>query len=116
MNGEPLLELTIRGKVSTNSNRDEIHEWRENLETHFASLLSCRVDKRRISVEVKIWLSTDRLGFSRRNDLDNLVKPILDTMKKMRLIEDDSDVFHLEVTKFPTKGEEGVHVKIRDWN
>jgi len=61
-------------------------------------------------------LSTSRLGFSRRNDLDNLVKPILDTMKKIKLIEDDSDVFHLEVTKFPTDGEEGVHVRVRDWN
>src|SRR5256712_14100963 len=116
MNGEPLLELTIRGIVSTNSNRDEIHEWRENLERHFASFLSSRVDKRKISVEVKIWLSTSRLGFSRRNDLDNLVKPILDTMKKIKLIEDDSDVFHLAITKFPTNAEEEVQVKVMDWN
>jgi len=116
MNGEPLLELTIRGNVSTNSNRDEIHKWRENLERHFASFLSSRVDKRKISIEVKIWLSSSRLGFSRRNDLDNLVKPILDTMKKMRLIEDDSDVFHLSITKYPTNAEEEVHVKVMDWN
>jgi Holliday junction resolvase RusA-like endonuclease len=115
MNGEYLLELTIRGKVSTNSNRDEIHKWRENLERHFASLLSRRVDRRKISVEVKFWLSSYRLEHTRRNDLDNLVKPILDTMKKMRLIEDDSDIFHLDITKYATEGDEEVFVRVRDW-
>lgn len=116
MNGESLLELTIRGKVSTNSNRDEIDKWRGNLERHFASFLSRRIDRRRISVEVKIWLSSYRLEHTRRNDLDNLVKPILDTMKKIRLIEDDSDIFHLEVTKYPTNSEEEVQVRVRNWN
>jgi len=85
--------------------------WRGILPLSFQS-----VDKRKISVEVKIWLSTHRLGFSRRNDLDNLVKPILDTMKKMKLIEDDSDVFHLAITKYPTNAEEEIHVKVMDWN
>ena len=116
MNGESLLELTIRGRVSTNSNREEINNWRHNLERHFASFLSRRVDQRKISVEVKIWLTSDRLGHSKRNDLDNLVKPILDSMKKMRLIEDDSDIFHLTITKFPTSGEEEVNIKVREWS
>lgn len=116
MHGESLLEFTILGRVSTNSNREEIHEWRENLERHFASFLFRRVDKRKISVEVKIWLSSHRLEHTRRNDLDNLVKPVLDSMKKMRLIEDDSDIFHLEVTKYSTNSEEQVQVNVRNWN
>jgi Holliday junction resolvase RusA-like endonuclease len=115
MNGESLLDLTIRGKVRTNSNRDEIHEWRENLERYFASFLSGRIDRRKISVEVKIWLTSNRLECSKRNDLDNLVKPILDSMKKIGLIEDDSNIFHLVITKFPTNGEEEVNIRVREW-
>ena len=36
------------------------------------------------------------------HDLDNLVKPILDSMKKIGMITDDAEIFHLDVTKFPT--------------
>ncbi|MGH9999213.1 MAG: RusA family crossover junction endodeoxyribonuclease [Nitrosopumilaceae archaeon] len=50
------------------------------------------------------------------NDLDNLAKPVLDAMKRIRIIQDDANIFRLEVTKFPTNGEEGVYVRVRDWN
>ena len=60
-------------------------------------------------------ISSDRLQ-TRRNDLDNLVKPVLDGMIRMGIIEDDADIFHLESTKFPTSGEEEVHISVKEWN
>ena len=61
------------------------------------------------------WISSERLQ-TRRNDLDNLVKPVLDGMIRMGIIEDDADIFHLEATKFPTSGEEEVHISVKEWN
>ncbi len=114
MKGESLFEVIIQGKVSTNSNKEMICEWRNNIERSFASLHSS-IQQRKVSVELKFWLSSKRLQI-RRNDLDNLIKPVLDGMKRMGIIEDDSDIFHLETTKHPTNGEEEVHISVKEWN
>jgi len=115
MKGQSLFEVTRQGNVSTNSNKEMICEWRENIERSFASLPFSQIDRRKVSVRIEFWISSDRLQ-SRRNDLDNLVKPVLDGMIRMGIIEDDADVFHLEATKFPTSSEEEVHISVKEWN
>ena len=80
-----------------------------------ASLPFSQLERRKISVSVEFWISSDRLQ-SHRNDLDNLVKPVLDGMKRMGIIEDDADIFHLETTKHPTNSEEEVHISVKEWN
>lgn len=52
----------------------------------------------------------------RGNDLDNLTKPILDALKRSGIIYDDDQIYQLEVSKFPTRGEEGVEIIIKDWD
>ena len=115
MKGQSLFEVTIQGTVSTNSNKEIICKWRENIERSLASLPFSQIDRRKVSVRIEFWISSDRLQ-TRRNDLDNLVKPVLDGMIRMGLIEDDSDIFHLEATKFPTTSEEEVHISVKGWN
>jgi len=115
MKGQSLFEVTIQGNVSTNSNKDLILEWRGNIERSFASLPFPKIDRKKVSVKIQFWISSDRLQ-TRRNDLDNLVKPILDGMIRMGMIEDDADIFHLEATKFPTCGEEEVNISVREWD
>jgi len=115
MKGQSLFEVTIQGIVSTNSNKEMICEWRENIERSFASLPFSQIDRRKVSVYIEFWISSDRLQ-TRRNDLDNLVKPVLDGMIRMGIIEDDADIFHLEATKFPTNSEEEVHISVKEWN
>jgi len=44
-----------------------------------------------------------------------LVKPVLDGMIRMGIIDDDADIFHLEATKFPTNSEEEVHISVKEW-
>jgi len=43
-----------------------------------------------------------------------LVKPVLDGMIRMGIIEDDADIFHLEASKFPTSGEEEVKISVKE--
>jgi len=115
MKGQALFEVNIQGKISTNSNRESICEWRENIERSFSSLHFPQIARKKIAIEIEFWVSRNRLQI-RRNDLDNLVKPVLDSMIKIGVIEDDADIFHLEATKFPTESEEEVHVRVTDWN
>lgn len=115
MKGQTLFDVSIQGNVSTNSNRELILEWRGKIERSFASLSFSQITKRRVSVKIEFWILEERLQ-TRRNDLDNLVKPVLDGMIRMGIIEDDADIFHLDASKFPTSGEEEVKVSVREWD
>lgn len=115
MKGEVLLKTTIKGNICTNSNRVDICKWRDEMERDLISLHLPKIGRRKICVTIKMWICHSRLQLQ-RNDLDNLVKPILDTMKRIRIIEDDADVFYLETSKFPTRSEEEIEIIVRDWN
>ena len=115
MKGEMLLKANIQGNICTNSNRMAIRKWRNEMERDLVSLHLPKIGRRKICVTIKMWIYQSRLQLQ-RNDLDNLVKPILDTMKRIRIIEDDADVFHLETTKFPTTSEEEVQIVVRGWH
>lgn len=47
-----------------------------------------------------------------RMDLDNLLKGLIDCVKKKGIIEDDRYVFYLEATKRKTEKEEGFEIEI----
>ena len=115
LEGSLLLATTIHGEISTNSNRELVSIWRDKVEGTLSSLPFPKLDRRKLSVSLKFWISSNRLQIG-RNDLDNLVKPVLDSIKKIGIIQDDADIFHLEATKFPTNGEEEVHISVKDWN
>ena len=115
MKGEVLIKTSIHGNISTNSNRVAIRKWRDEMERSLISLHLPKIGRRKICVTIKMWIYQSRLQLQ-RNDLDNLVKPILDTMKRIRIIEDDADIFHLETTKFPTGSEEEIQIVVREWD
>lgn len=64
---------------------------------------------------MSFWLNQKRLEANMGNDVDNLVKPVLDTMKRMAIIVDDAFVYQLTATKFPTLGNEQLVMTIREW-
>jgi crossover junction endodeoxyribonuclease RusA len=47
---------------------------------------------------VKVWLRVCPPD-KRKRDLDNIIKPVLDVMQHAGLVEDDSQVVHLAVSK-----------------
>jgi len=114
MKGNTILETSIQGNISTNSNREKASVWKDDVARSLGSLDISIFDRQKISVDVKFWISSNRLR-SRHNDLDNLVKPVLDSMKNIGLIQDDAEVFHLDVTKFSTEGEEEIKMIIKEW-
>jgi Holliday junction resolvase RusA-like endonuclease len=114
--GNKLFEVTVLGNVSTNSNKETIYEWRGTLERFFSSLPNSSLQTRKISINLKFWINEKRLKHVRGNDLDNLSKPVLDALKRIGIIRDDDQIYHLEATKFPTSNDEGVEVIVKDWH
>ena len=114
MIGEPIVEVTISGQISTNSNKQNVQIWKQKLEESF-SILSAPLSGRKLSVEMKFWLDKSRLNKISKNDVDNLVKPVLDSMKRVFIIEDDAFVYQLKVTKFSTQGSEQLVMVIKEW-
>ena len=115
MNGKKLLEISVPGIVSTNSNRQRVFVWRQTLDGVLTSTLFPIFEGRKISVKLTFWINENRLA-NKRNDLDNLSKPVLDSLTRSGIIVDDSDIFHLQTTKCPTDGEEEVQIIIKEWN
>jgi Holliday junction resolvase RusA-like endonuclease len=109
-----ILFTKIQGEIMTNSNRQKIEKWKDSMDRSLASLHFQKIHDKKLHVSLKFWISKGRLQ-NRKNDLDNLTKPVLDSMKRMGLIEDDSFIYHLESSKFPTSGEEEVQLEIKEW-
>jgi len=116
LKGTHLFKIQIPGEVCTNGSREIIGRWRMTLDRVLTSISPPLLQSRRISVHIKFWISEKRLNKISGNDLDNLSKPILDSMKRIGMIKDDDQIYHLEATKFPTKGFEEIELVIRDWN
>ena len=114
MNGNTLVETSIQGHICTNSNKEFVAKWRGNVERSLGSLDLSFSGDQKLSVELKFWISEKRL-VTQRNDLDNLVKPVFDSMKRIGMITDDAEIFHLDVTKFPTSGEEEIQMIVKEW-
>jgi len=51
------------------------------------------------------------------NDIDNLVKPVMDALKVAGLFKDDSAVYHLETMKdnAPLRSDVGVKIQAWEW-
>lgn len=64
-------------------------------------LLKAQIKRKKLitsDLEVTIDLYT-----ARRQDVDNIIKPILDLLQKTGLIENDSQIYRLTVEKYKTK-------------
>ena len=59
--------------------------------------------------EIEINLYFDTL---RKNDLDNRIKPVLDTLVEYGVIDDDSKVTRLVVEKYYAKGKPATVIKV----
>ena len=90
----------------------KIGKWRDSMDRSLASLHFQKIHGTRLRISLKFWISKNRLQ-NRKNNLDNLTKPVLDSMKRIGLIEDDAFIFYLEVAKFPTNEEEEVQISIK---
>lgn len=113
MIGESIFNITIAGDVSTKSSSN-FKSWNDTLEENLSSVSSSTLSGQLLAVCMKLRISSNRFH-QRRNDVDNLVKPILDALTRMGTIADDSAVCHIEVTKYQTSGPEQIIITCKEW-
>ena len=56
-----------------------------------------------------------RQGGSKKNDLDNLAKPVLDSLVDIKVLEDDTGVLNLTLRKRKSK-KEGVRITVSEFS
>ena len=114
MRGNKLFEFTVVGNVNTKLNANSM-DYFDRMETLFSTLPRSINLRKKISVDTKFTISSPRLRDTRALDLDNLIKPVLDHLTKMNVINDDANVFELKITKYPTDGEQLLRIEAWEW-
>ena len=114
MRGNKLFEVSVSGNINTKSNENSM-DYFDRMETLFSTLPKSINSCKKISINAKFWISSKRLRDTRTLDLDNLIKPVLDHLTKMDVINDDANVFELKITKYPTDGEQLLHIEAWEW-
>ena len=114
MRGDKLFEIAISGNVNTTSNEKSM-DYFDRMETLFSTLSKSINSCKKISIDAKFWISSKRLRDTRALDLDNLNKPVLDHLTKADVINDDANIFDLRTTKYPTDGEQFLHITGWEW-
>ena len=114
MRGDKLFEIVISGNVNTTSNEKSM-DYFDRMETLFSTLPRSISLCSKISIDAKFWISSKRLRDTRALDLDNLIKPVLDHLTKADVINDDANIFDLRTTKYPTDGEQFLHITGWEW-
>ena len=105
-----MFHVLISGNVGTNSKK----EWKEDLERELSKIPHSLIFGRRLAVEADFWIDSKRVN-GNKLDCDNLAKPLLDSIKKVGLVGDDSLVYDLHVTKHTTSAEENLVLTVREW-
>ena len=114
MRGNKLFEFIVIGNVNTKLNANSM-DYFDRMETLFSTLPKSIILRKKISINAKFWISSKRLHDTRALDLDNLIKPVLDHLTKARVINDDAIIFDLRTTKYPTDGEQLLHIEAWEW-
>ena len=114
MRGDKLFEIAITGNINTKSNANST-DYFDRMETMFSTLPKSLNLRKKISIDAKFWISSKRLRGTRALDLDNLIKPVLDHLTKADVINDDANIFELKIAKYPTDGEQLLHIEAWEW-
>ena len=114
MRGKKLFEFTVIGNVNTKLNANSM-DYFDRMETKFSILPKSMNYRKKICIDATFWISSPRLRDTRALDLDNLIKPVLDHLTKADVINDDANIFDLRTTKYPTDGEQFLHITGWEW-
>ena len=112
LSGPILYEEEIVGEISTKSS-SKYPEWNRMLKQRLQH--APPMHDRFLAIEIESWFNRNRIEVLRRNDVDNIAKPVMDQMKPLGIVTDDSMFYHLASTKFATDGEEKMIVRLREW-
>ena len=67
--------------------------------------------KEKVNLEIELFIKGNRIR-KHKNDLDNFLKPIIDSIDEKDVIEDESMIESIFIKRIKVEKEEGVRIKI----
>lgn len=114
MRTKRIIGCEVKGRASVWANPPYEQEWKSKLEQRLREVKPLGyVPPQRFSIKIDFYIGRSRI--EKGNDLDNLAKPVLDTLVKVGFIPDDPKVYNLELTKHITAEEESATIDMWEW-
>ena len=87
--GMKLLDCQVSGRVSTWANPPHEKEWKNLIRNKLIEKLpSVRYEK--VSLKIDFYIYKDRIAQFRKNDIDNIAKPVIEVFVEIDMIRDDT--------------------------
>ena len=120
MEKKEIIDIFVEGTPVTYSGEQPEEDWKNTIKNiiHpiWAELKMEPIDKSIIKLDFALLLERFmRRGESKKNDLDNLAKTILDTLVAIGVLRDDSGVLDLTLRKRKSK-KEGVRIRVSEFS
>ena len=120
MEKKEIIDIFVEGTPVTYSGGQPEEDWKNTIKNiiHpiWAELKMEPIDKSIIKLDFALLLERFmRQGGSKKNDLDNLAKPVLDSLVDIKVLEDDTGVLNLTLRKRKSK-KEGVQITVSEFS
>ena len=120
MEKKEIIDIFVEGKPITYSGEQPEEDWKNTIKNAilpiWSELKMEPIDKSIIKLDFALLLERFmRRGESKKNDLDNLAKTILDTLVAIGVLRDDSGVLDLTLRKRKSK-KEGVRIRVSEFS
>ena len=120
MEKKEIIDIFVEGRPVTFAGGQPEQDWKNTIKNTilpiWSELKMEPIDKSIVKLDFALLLERFmRRGGSKKNDLDNLAKTILDTLVAIGVLRDDSGVLDLTLRKRKSK-KEGVRIRVSEFS
>ena len=120
MEKKEIIDIFVEGRPETFAGGQPEQDWKNTIKTTilpiWSELKMEPIVKSTIKLDFALLLERFmRQGGSKKNDLDNLAKPVLDSLVDIKVLEDDTGVLNLTLRKRKSK-KEGVQITVSEFS
>ena len=120
MEKKEIIDIFVEGRPVTFAGGQPEQDWKNTIKNTilpiWSELKMEPIVKSTIKLDFVLLLERFmRQGGSKKNDLDNLAKPVLDSLVDIKVLEDDTGVLNLTLRKRKSK-KEGVRITVSEFS
>ena len=116
MEKKEIIDIFVEGRPVTFAGEQPEQDWKNTIKNAFSEVEMEPIVKSTIKLDFALLLERFmRQGGSKKNDLDNLAKPVLDSLVDIKVLEDDTGVLNLTLRKRKSK-KEGVRITVSEFS
>ena len=120
MEKKEIIDIFVEGRPVTFAGGQPEQDWKNTIKNTilpiWSELKMEPIDKSIVKLDFALLLERFmRRGGSKKNDLDNLAKPVLDVLVQVGVFTDDSGILDLTLRKRKSK-KEGVRIRVSEFS